>query len=137
MGEDIYKNAITVAGSESLYSIFGLFQSRYIKQISPSNLHSRNPSCRHTHVNKGGGYNAHCSIAFSNKTEQTTTSPVEVQLYKLQYISTMGCKALVKKEMREKRSWQEVGRKGGILIIKYVVFRVRETEFKPQTSYLL
>lgn len=64
-------------------------------------------------------------------TEQTTTSPVEVQLYKLQYISTMGCKALVQKEMREKRSWQEVGRKGGILIIKCVVFRVRETEFKP------
>ena len=31
MGEDINENAITVAGSESLYSIFGLFQSRYIK----------------------------------------------------------------------------------------------------------
>ena len=38
MGENIYKNEIAVAGSESLYSIFGLFQSCYIKDFSQESL---------------------------------------------------------------------------------------------------
>lgn len=38
----------------------------------------------------------------------------------------MGCKALVKKEMREKEVGKRLGEREVSLIIKYVVFRVRE-----------